>query len=359
MPAVIHPELALDEPSSTAHPYHHLSASHICTGLTILVLLVLLRLIAHGVFRSGPGSEGSNNTSNHEQARRDLNRLVSQQQLHHLFFSDRAWTMEEKSRGVSSNTKAAAEDRPSRKSSPDPGFVSQNEKETPEGKENESVEQMPLKGNMFGPGNLSDLSSTRLLLSRPPPPPPLTPPELSPSVFTYDDRRRSFGATELDASFFEQPNPDYMSSTEEATTTATSSTQTTQTRSSPTPRRRSYTRTLPMPVPLPPSPAGHLSNDGGYVFSPSSYPPTSPTLPGPPPSGPPPIHGEIMEDGTFRKIDVQGEIITLMDDNGAGWRRHTRVYGGGACLACAACDHNDDHQGGFYGENVLPEEKRY
>ncbi|KAJ0283419.1 hypothetical protein COL940_004587 [Colletotrichum noveboracense] len=152
-------------------------------------------------------------------------------------------------------------------------------------------------------------------MSRPPPPPPLTPPELSPSVFTYDDRRRSFTGftSELDASFFEQPNPDYLSSTETetetemATTTATQNVQTT--RSSPTPR-------------------------------------------------PPPIHGEILEDGTFREIKVQGEIISMLDGSGAGWKRHTRVYGNGACLACAAsCD--DGHHGGFYGENVLPEERRY
>ncbi|GKT91374.1 hypothetical protein Ct61P_09224 [Colletotrichum tofieldiae] len=80
------------------------------------------------------------------------------------------------------------------------------------------------------------------------------------------------------------------------------------------------------------------------TFSPSSYPPTSPLLP-----GPPPIYGEIRYDeATNREILVQGEIISLLDGAGAGWKRHTRVYGGGVCLACAASG-DDGHHGGFYG----------
>jgi len=53
-------------------------------------------------------------------------------------------------------------------------------------------------------------------------------------------------------------------------------------------------------------------------------------------------------------IKVQGEIISVTDGHGAGWQRHTRVYGGGVCLACAA----SGREGGFYGDNVHPEEKR-
>ncbi|KAL0942988.1 uncharacterized protein CTRU02_200874 [Colletotrichum truncatum] len=350
MPAVTHAELAMDGPSSTTRLYHHFSAFHICTGLTILALLVILCLAAHGVSRSKSGNEDINTIERHRQTRDGLDQLVNQQQLHHLFIHDRAWTMDEKSRGISSNT-TAAEDRFHGIPGSNVNFVAGHEKESGDYQQTESSEHLPSRGSMFGPGRLSDLTSARFMLARPPPPPPLTPPELSPSVFTYDDRRRSFpgGVSELDASFFEQPNPDYMSSTETATTTATQSVQTT--RSSPTPRRRSYTRTLPIGVPA--SAVGPNFDDAGVAFSPSSYPPTSPYLP-----GPPPIHGEILEDGTLREVKVHGEIISMLDDSGFGWKRHTRVYGGGVCLACEASG-NDGHHGGFYGENVLPEEKRY
>lgn len=83
--------------------------------------------------------------------------------------------------------------------------------------------------------------------------------------------------------------------------------------------------------------------------SPSSFPPTAYLLPGPPPN--------FASDASFgSSIDLQGEIISVMDDKGAGWKRHTRVYGGGVCLACATA--GDDGQGGFYGSNVRPEEKQ-
>lgn len=350
MPAITHAELALGGTPPTARSYHHFPFSHVCTGLAILGILVILRFVAYGVFRSTTGKKD-------EKARRDepgfdsLSHLVNQQRLHHLFIQDRGWVMEEKSRGVSSNTKVA-ENRSAGKTGSNVSFMAGNETESGEIKEKGNSNDLPSMGNMFGPGNPSGLTSTRFMLSMPPPPPPLTPPELSPSVFTYDSRRRSFtsGISELDASFFEQPNPDYMSSTSAATSTATQSTR--ATRSSPMPRRRSYTKTLPIDMPA--SAAGPMFDEAGIVFSPSSYPPTSPLLP-----GPPPIYGEIRYDeATKQEILVQGEIISVLDDAGAGWKRHTRVYGGGVCLACAASG-NDGHHGGFYGENVLPEEKRY
>ncbi|KAF4928271.1 hypothetical protein CGCVW01_v001996 [Colletotrichum viniferum] len=356
MPAVTHAELAVEQPLSTISSYHLFSASHICAGLAILGLLAIFRLVAHAMSKSKSGNGNTSQAHRDGQVDDDLSHLVNQQSLHHHFFHDRIWPMEEKSRGVSSNT-ATAEDGFSRKTGPFSSLSTENAKDAGARKDNEGRERTPSPGSMFGPGKLSGLTSTRLMMSRPPPPPPLTPPELSPSVFTYDDRRRSFTGftSELDASFFEQPNPDYMSSTETetetemATTTATRNVQTT--RSSPTPRRRSYTKTLPIGIPA--TTTGPASDGHGTVFSPSSYPPTSLLLP-----GPPPIHGEILEDGTFREIKVQGEIISMLDGSGAGWKRHTRVYGGGACLACAAsCD--DGHHGGFYGENVLPEERRY
>ncbi|SPJ71434.1 uncharacterized protein FTOL_01162 [Fusarium torulosum] len=168
------------------------------------------------------------------------------------------------------------------------------------------------------------------IISRPPPAPPLTPPELSTAVFTFEDRPRPG-----EDSFIRQPNPDYMSSTTNAIMSPSSATSTT--------RRRSYNKTLPIGVPVPQSSQG-MSDTADLTFSPSSYPPTSPLLPPAPPNA-----------GTG-EIGVQGEIIGVLDTEGAGWTRHTRVYGGGVCLACAAS--GGDHGGGFYGATVRPEEMR-
>lgn len=177
-------------------------------------------------------------------------------------------------------------------------------------------------------------SMPRSLVSRPPPAPPLTPPELSTAVFTFEGRPRG-----SDDSFMHQPNPDYMSSTTTAMTASNSV-------SSPSiPRRRSYNKTLPIGVPVPISQqSSTLSDTADLTFSPSSYPPTSPLLPPAPPNA------------GAKEIDVQGQIIGVLDGEGAGWTRHTRVYGGGVCLACAASGGN--HGGGFYGATVRPEEMR-
>ncbi|KZL63216.1 hypothetical protein CI238_09456 [Colletotrichum incanum] len=348
MPVVSHPELGLDEPPLAACPYHHYSFSHLCTGLALLTILIIFRRVACRVLSSAT-SKKDKVVRRHEPVVDGIGHLISQQRLHHLFIQEGGWVMEEKSRGVSTQAAGA---RSAGNPNPQVNFAADDEKESGETKENGSGNSAPSRSGVFGPGKLSDPISAGFVLSRPPPPPPLTPPELSPSIFTYDERRRSFtsGVSELDASFFEQPNPDYMSSTSTGASTATQSTQTT--RSSPTPRRRSYTKTLPIGVPVPST--GSILDEAEMTFSPSSYPPTSPLLP-----GPPPIYGEIRYDeATNREILVQGEIISLLDDAGAGWKRHTRVYGGGVCLACAASG-DDGHHGGFYGENVLPEEKRY
>lgn len=196
------------------------------------------------------------------------------------------------------------------------------------------------KGSMGAPLSIDpNWSSTafssdlpRPFVSRPPPAPPLTPPELSTAVFTFEDRPRSG-----DDSFMNQPNPDYMSSTTAMSAESTPS--------PAIPRRRSYNKTLPIGVPMPISQqSSTISDAADLTFSPSSYPPTSPLLPpAPPTSGP-------------MQIGVQGEIVGLLNDDGAGWTRHTRVYGGGVCLACAASGGN--HGGGFYGATVRPEEMR-
>ncbi|OLN87053.1 hypothetical protein CCHL11_06533 [Colletotrichum chlorophyti] len=348
MPAVTHPELALDGPS-TVRSYNHFPF-HICVGLAVLVLLIVLRFVVHRHLRSGAYKNG-NETKQHDPTIDDLSYLVNHQRLHHLFTHGGGWAMDEKSGGISSNINDA-ESRSTVGSSPDAILKAASEKETGGVGAPWKSDQLSMTGSSFGPGRTSSFISGGPLLSRPPPPPPLTPPKLSPSIFTYDERRRSFtgGVPELDASFFEQPNPDYMSSTSTATTTATQSTP--AIRSSPTPRRRSYTKTLSITAPTPGSMP--MLDDADVAPSPSSYPPTSPLLP-----GPPPVYGEIRYDeNTMQEIVVRGEIISFMDDAGTGWRRHTRVYGSGVCLACAASG-DEGHHGGFYGENVLPQEKRH
>ncbi|EFQ31452.1 hypothetical protein CGRA01v4_11036 [Colletotrichum graminicola] len=350
MPAVNHPQLGLYEPPSAARSYHHFTFSHLCTGLALIVLLTVFRLVACRAL-SSTTSKKERAAQSHKPVLGDIDHLIRHPRLHHPFVQQDGWVMEEKKRRVSSDTEVGG-----LRSAGDPDpqlyFSSENEKEAGEGKGKGNSSDPSSRGVMFAPGKPSNMDSARFMLSRPQPPPPLTPPEMSPSVFTYDERRRSFtsGVSELDASFFEQPNPDYMSSTFTGASTATQSTHTT--RFSMTPRRRSYTKTLSIGMPIPST--SPIFDDAEMTFSPSSYPPTSSLLP-----GPPPIYGEILYDeATNREILVQGEIISLLDDAGQGWKRHTRVYGGGVCLACAASG-DDGHHGGFYGENVLPEEKWY
>jgi hypothetical protein len=57
------------------------------------------------------------------------------------------------------------------------------------------------------------------------------------------------------------------------------------------------------------------------------------------------------------EIDLHGEIISVVDGAGHGWKRHTRVYGGGVCLACLAAD-GEGGDGGFYGDKVPLEDRR-
>jgi hypothetical protein len=184
-----------------------------------------------------------------------------------------------------------------------------------------------------------DVSQARHLKMRPPPPPPLSPPVLSRQGFPFESRRLSTAVSvvgDMDSSFFDQPNPDYTSSS------GTSSSMMEQRNTSPiTPRRRSYTKTIPFQTP---KVAAEEADSHVPSFSPSSFPSSSPTLPLAP-------HDSF----ETREINVKGEIISVTDDSGIGWKRHTRVYGGGVCLACLAAG---DQHGGYYGENVRPEEKR-
>ncbi|KAK2595450.1 hypothetical protein QQS21_006860 [Conoideocrella luteorostrata] len=181
----------------------------------------------------------------------------------------------------------------------------------------------------------------RQFITRLPPAPPLTPPELSSAVFNIAP-----GQHHAIDSFMHQPNPDYMDSTTSAVSQLDSA--------SPTaPRRRSYHRMMPLGIPTPQQSFKPDMDSATASFSPSSYPPTSPLLPPPPPGA-----AEPFDDGQAQQqeVDVKGEIISALDNEGAGWTRHTRVYGGGICLACAAA--GGKHGGGFYGATVTPEEMR-
>ncbi|OIW23511.1 hypothetical protein CONLIGDRAFT_132485 [Coniochaeta ligniaria NRRL 30616] len=198
--------------------------------------------------------------------------------------------------------------------------------------------------------------------SRPVPPPPLTPPSLYTGVLTFEDRRPSYAVSipaQLDTSFIHQPNPDYISSSTSAEYRHTVGPQS----AASTPRRRSYTKSVPIGIPIPSgssSSSSHQSQDMAWgvsstdTFSPASYPPSSPQLPPPPPGS----YDEVIyeQDGPQQdEIDLHGEIISVMDDAGHGWKRHTRVYGGGVCLACIAAG---DREGGFYGDKVPLSERR-
>lgn len=131
-----------------------------------------------------------------------------------------------------------------------------------------------------------------------------------------------------------------------------------------------------MAIPLRASTGGYdqpLYHPAEDTASPSSYPPTSPLLPPPPATtydafdpaavmfpGP-------ARDGGIKMVPVDvhlkgglgqhthGEVLGgAAGDPGTSWKRHTRVYGGGVCLACVAAA----GEGGFYGDSVRPQDKR-
>lgn len=107
----------------------------------------------------------------------------------------------------------------------------------------------------------------------------------------------------------------------------------------------------------------------------ASYPSASPMLP-PPPStldqGLPVDPSMIMFPGPGAVVDGGIRIVPAIgqnhqhqhhnwnqtsvqeSDNSMDWRRHTRVHGGGVCMACATAE-----DGGFYGPRVRPEDRRH
>ena len=174
--------------------------------------------------------------------------------------------------------------------------------------------------------------------ARPAPAMPLTPPDASTTIFTFQHRRLSVAASTHNDFDPALASPDMNSP--EPTTTLVPDIRT----SSPISPHKSYTRTSPLDLPQPSSSAEVHLQDSLSTFAPSSFPSSSPILPLAPHTA---LHLE--ENG------VTDEMTSGTDDSGADWKRHTRVYGGGVCLACLA---SGGHDGGFYGENVPLDQRR-
>lgn len=273
----------------------------------------------------------------------------------------RLW-LSEKSRGVSSNSIAMSANHPPERPPLKTDFQAQlahdatsedGSKVDSDGTKEDCVAvSSPWHAREYGRGEA---------IYRPPPPPPLTP--LTPATLTrgnfpFENRRLSGAVSvvgDLDPSFFDQPNPDYMSSSDNSSSTALDTTQTTT--PAATPRRKSYTKVLPINSPRVITDRGEIPDQYAppppLSFSPSSFP-SSPILP----LAPHVSFEQHQQQPPKQEIDVKGEIISLTDDSGASWKRHTRVYGGGVCMACMASGGDNQHGGGFYGENVRPEDRR-
>lgn len=193
-----------------------------------------------------------------------------------------------------------------------------------------------------GPGApKADTDELQDLTARPRPPMPLTPPVLSTTPFSLQDRRLSVAAStngDFDPTLSYDSNSDINSPSSMTTTVPNAK------GSSPISLRKSYTKVLPLDPFQSSSPIEAETEDFSSAFAPSSFPSSSPILPLAP-------HAAL----DTREIDVTGEIVSVVDDSGAGWKRHTRVYGGGVCLACMA---SGDSHGGFYGENVPLDQRR-
>lgn len=177
--------------------------------------------------------------------------------------------------------------------------------------------------------------------SRPPPPPPMTPLAVESEFFHFQERRHSEAVSisgDATTPFYQRQNPDYSAAS------STSSTAMPGFQGYPASSQRiSYTQTLSFASP--PDVSSADLDASMSSFTPHSFPSSNPMLP-------PPPHDSFSHD----EVDVHGEIISVTDDAGMGWKRHTRVYGGGVCLACLA---SGGEEGGFYGPNVPLEDRRY
>ncbi|KAI1823391.1 hypothetical protein F4861DRAFT_323707 [Xylaria intraflava] len=190
-----------------------------------------------------------------------------------------------------------------------------------------------------------DPIEVRQLKARPALAVPITSPVSSTTFFSFQDRRPSTTASvhgDFDPNLTQQLNSGgYVSQATAALGPDVKS-------SSPRPiEKQSYTRILPLDS-LRTGASTDLETEQlrSSTFAPSSFPSSNPILPIAP-------HA-VLESG---EADAGGEIGSVLDDSGASWKRHTRVYGGGVCLACLASGgHGSD--GGFYGENVPLDQRR-
>ncbi|KAM7218428.1 hypothetical protein V8F06_006192 [Rhypophila decipiens] len=206
-----------------------------------------------------------------------------------------------------------------------------------------------------------DYTNSSWEFSRPGPPAPLTPPTLSDPIFPFESRRPSYAVSippELDGGFMHEANADYMAGSSSADIPSSSPPSMTD-----YPRRRSYTRSVPIGIPTPTTSASSSGETitSPYTFAPSSFPPSGPIFPPPPPGSDLPYDYQFVGGpggpGVFYSeevVDLHGEILSAVDDAGHSWTRHTRVYGGGACLACIGAG----GEGGFYGDKVPLEDRR-
>ncbi|KAI1631297.1 hypothetical protein F4809DRAFT_646538 [Biscogniauxia mediterranea] len=256
----------------------------------------------------------------------------------------RLW-LSEKSCGINASYNNMSSNHPSRDSPPRPDKDMEQEQQV-------DTISKEYRDHINGEGSQGGVSSsssadTRMPRSHKshPPPPPLTPPTLSTSPLSFQARRLSTAVStmgDLEHNSSHHQNPDYaLFSFSGSTSTALSNAH----GSPSTPRRRSYTKTLPLG-----SSPSDLTIEGegnASYFAPSSFPSSSPILPIAP-----------HESFEPKEINLHGEIISGVNDSGAGWKRHTRVYGGGICPACMASGGNHDAQGGFYGENVPLDQRR-
>ncbi|KAI1322569.1 hypothetical protein F5Y16DRAFT_37812 [Xylariaceae sp. FL0255] len=178
-------------------------------------------------------------------------------------------------------------------------------------------------------------------------------------IISFEDRRLSSAASingDFDLSLTYHLSSESYSRPSSESTMATFSPSTQA--SSPISLRRSYSKILdPSRTSISIDAGGNVEPDGdasALAFSPSSFPSSSPILPLAPHAS-----FEQMDEGSIDSRNTIDDVVSTADDAAvAGWHRHTRVYGGGVCLACMAKGAHGDEEGGFYGDNVPMDQRR-
>ncbi|KAI0018706.1 hypothetical protein F4780DRAFT_500322 [Xylariomycetidae sp. FL0641] len=180
---------------------------------------------------------------------------------------------------------------------------------------------------------------------RPPPSTPSNPPGVPRGAFTFQDRRMSTAAsttgaleTGIGGELGSVKYPAGFGAASE--TTATSDHGGSHAESRPSAPSNASAGITIQPHMIP----GTGSERGPSSFPPNSFPSSSPILPLAP------------HQSLGPNTDAHGATVPATDDKDPGLKRHTRVFGGGVCLACLA-NGGDHGEGGFYGDNV-PEDQR-